>query len=88
MTTEDDATKGDEQAKRLKFRQSMTVGLLVAGYAGYYLCRSNLSATMPAISEDMVARGIRPAKVNDAFWAGPSRSEQSAMPSASSPREV
>jgi sugar phosphate permease len=44
------------------------VGLLVVGYAGYYLCRSNLSATMPSISEDLVARGMEPSAVKD--WLG------------------
>jgi sugar phosphate permease len=70
MTTDDDAKAADEQAQRLKRRQVMTLVLLVTGYAGYYLCRSNLSATMPAISEDMVARGIDPSKVKDTLgWA-------------------
>ncbi len=38
--------------------QAATVALLVAGYAGYYLCRSNLSVTMPLIIAEMARRGI------------------------------
>src|SRR5262245_40776543 len=32
--------------------------LLVSGYAGYYLCRSNLSVTMPLIAAEMATRGL------------------------------
>src|SRR5215510_251193 len=35
--------------KYLRRRQSLTVTLLVFGYAGYYLCRSNFSVTLPLI---------------------------------------
>ncbi len=38
--------------------QSLTLALLVIGYSGYYLCRSNLSVTMPLIAAEMTARGI------------------------------
>jgi sugar phosphate permease len=38
--------------------QWLTVGLLVVGYAGYYLCRSNLSVTLLAIAEELRARGM------------------------------
>jgi sugar phosphate permease len=31
------------------------VALLVTGYAGYYLCRSNLSVSMPLIVQDFAA---------------------------------
>src|SRR5262249_1748037 len=33
---------------------------MVAGYAGYYLCRSNLSVTLPLIIDDLVSRGVDP----------------------------
>jgi sugar phosphate permease len=33
--------------------QTLTVSLLVAGYAGYYLCRSNVSVAMPLIIAEM-----------------------------------
>src|SRR5580693_4588329 len=69
MATDDVAGSGD-QATRLKRWQSLTVGLMVVGYAGYYLCRSNLSATMPLIAEDMVSRGMDPGEVKDRLgWA-------------------
>jgi sugar phosphate permease len=59
-----------EDSARLKRWQQLIVGLMVVGYAGYYLCRSNLSATMPLIEEDWVARGMRPGDVNDRLgWA-------------------
>src|SRR5215510_11949325 len=40
------------------FWQALTVALLVLGYAGYYLCRSNLSVTLPMISSELVSRGM------------------------------
>ena len=39
------------QIQRLKYWQGLTVGLMVLGYAGYYLCRSNLAVTLLAIAE-------------------------------------
>jgi sugar phosphate permease len=38
--------------------QTITVALLVLGYAGYYLCRSDYSVALPLIIADMGARGI------------------------------
>ena len=46
-----------ERSARLKGWQGLTVGLMVVGYAGYYLCRSNLSATMPLIIDDLAQGG-------------------------------
>jgi sugar phosphate permease len=40
--------------------QILTVALLVAGYSGYYLCRSNLSVTMPLIITELSRRGLDP----------------------------
>ena len=48
------------QSGRLKLWQGLTVGLLVFGYAGYYLCRSNLSVMLLSIAEDLTARGLAP----------------------------
>src|SRR5262245_26992705 len=45
------------------FWQALTVALLVLGYAGYYLCRSNLSVTLPMISAELVSRGMDAATV-------------------------
>src|SRR5215831_13327798 len=41
--------------------QTLILTLLIVGYAGYYLCRSNLSATLPLIIDDMAREGIDPA---------------------------
>ena len=62
-----DADAG-EQAARLKGRQALTVGLMVVGYAGFYLCRSDLSATMPLIIEDLARRGMDPGLAT--WWLG------------------
>jgi OPA family glycerol-3-phosphate transporter-like MFS transporter len=36
----------------------LTVSLLVVGYSGYYLCRSDLSVALPLLIEEMGRRGI------------------------------
>jgi len=46
---------------RFRRRQGLTLGLLVVGYAGYYLCRSHLSVTLPMIIDDLVRGGMGPA---------------------------
>ncbi len=38
--------------------QVLTVALMVVGYAGYYLCRSDLSVALPLLIEEMGSRGI------------------------------
>ena len=38
--------------------QVMTVSLLIVGYAGYYLCRSNFSVTLPLIVDELTAKGM------------------------------
>jgi sugar phosphate permease len=48
------------RAARLRDWQGLTVGLMVLGYAGYYLCRSNLSVSLLAIAEELTARGLAP----------------------------
>ncbi len=40
--------------------QGCTVALMAVGYAGYYLCRSDLSVAMPLLIREMAARGISP----------------------------
>src|SRR5262249_11168416 len=45
---------------RLRRWQALTVGLMVSGYAGYYLCRSNFSVSLLAIVDDLARRGIDP----------------------------
>jgi OPA family glycerol-3-phosphate transporter-like MFS transporter len=51
----------ERNPQRLFRWQALTVTLLVVGYAGYYLCRSNLSVTLPLIIADLAARGMDPA---------------------------
>lgn len=43
---------------RSLFWRSLTLALMIAGYAGYYLCRSNFSVALPMLIQEMGARGI------------------------------
>jgi OPA family glycerol-3-phosphate transporter-like MFS transporter len=47
------------EARRGHLRKwrTLTLALLVVGYTGYYLCRSNLSVCMPLIIDEMSTRG-------------------------------
>jgi OPA family glycerol-3-phosphate transporter-like MFS transporter len=45
---------------RIRGGRVSTVALLVVGYSGYYLCRSNLSVAMPMIADELIASGIDP----------------------------
>jgi sugar phosphate permease len=38
--------------------QVVTVALMVIGYAGYYLCRSDLSVALPLLVDELASRGI------------------------------
>ncbi len=58
MATDDVGEKAG--TTRLARWQGLTVGLMLLGYAGFYLCRSNLSATMPLIIDDLAKRGMKP----------------------------
>jgi len=40
--------------------QLLTVTLMLVGYSGYYLCRSNLSVALPLIADELAARGLSP----------------------------
>jgi sugar phosphate permease len=46
--------------KRLFHWQVVTVALMLLGYAGYYLCRSDFSVALPLIADELVARGLSP----------------------------
>ncbi|MCI0389713.1 MAG: MFS transporter [Acidobacteria bacterium] len=48
---------GDHPNRLLRW-QILTVTLLVLGYAGFYLCRSNFSVALPLIVEELAARGL------------------------------
>src|SRR5262245_1487401 len=55
------AVLAKQQLSLRVFWQSLTIALLVTGYAGYYLCRSNLSVTLPMIAAELASRGLDPA---------------------------
>lgn len=40
--------------------QVLTVALMLVGYSGYYLCRSNFSVALPLIADELAARGLAP----------------------------
>lgn len=48
--------------------QVLTVLLMVVGYTGCYLCRSNFSVSLPAISASLVERGYSPDEAK--VWLG------------------
>ncbi len=43
--------------RRLTLWQALTLALLITGYSGYYLCRSDLSVTLPMIIAEMAHTG-------------------------------
>src|SRR5579864_2368451 len=46
--------------RRLRLWQGITMALLFIGYAGYYICRSNFSVSLPLIIDDLARRGMNP----------------------------
>jgi sugar phosphate permease len=48
----------EKRSKRLFYWQALTVALMVIGYAGYYLCRSDFSVALPLIIKELTARGM------------------------------
>lgn len=52
------STASPSGSSRRSFRQSATVALLVAGYTGYYFCRSNLSVCTPLIRDELALQGM------------------------------
>jgi len=48
--------------RRLAFWQGLTIMLLFMGYAGYYVCRSDFSVSLPLIIDDLAARGMSAAE--------------------------
>lgn len=46
---------------RLLHWQVLTVLLMLFGYSGYYLCRSNFSVALPLIADELAVRGFSPA---------------------------
>src|ERR1017187_518505 len=48
--------------RRLAVWQGITIALLFVGYAGYYLCRSDFSVSLPLIIDELAAHGMSPAQ--------------------------
>jgi sugar phosphate permease len=48
--------------RRLAVWQGLTIALLFIGYAGYYLCRSDFSVSLPLIIDELAAHGMSPAQ--------------------------
>lgn len=46
--------------RRLAVWQGLTVALLFIGYAGYYLCRSDFSVSLPLLIDELAAHGMTP----------------------------
>lgn len=44
----------------LRSWQTLTIGLMIVGYSGYYLCRSVLSVCLPQIAEELARGGMAP----------------------------
>jgi len=45
-------------SRKLGYWQTLNVALLIVGYSGYYLCRSNLSVTLPLLIRELTGRGF------------------------------
>ena len=46
--------------RRLAVWQGLTIALLFIGYAGYYLCRSDFSVSLPLIIDELASHGMSP----------------------------
>ncbi|MDR3632979.1 MAG: MFS transporter [Isosphaeraceae bacterium] len=55
----DDETSPRDQARGRRWR-TLTLGLMIVGYAGYYLCRSNFSVVTPLLVDSLAATGMSP----------------------------
>jgi OPA family glycerol-3-phosphate transporter-like MFS transporter len=53
------------EAVRLKRWQTITVAMLFTGYAGYYVCRSNLSVVTPLLIEEYGSSGLTKEHIGD-----------------------
>jgi OPA family glycerol-3-phosphate transporter-like MFS transporter len=49
--------------------QRVTLATLLVGYAGYYLCRSNFSVSLPLIAAELAGGGLEPARARSALGA-------------------
>ena len=55
----------EAEAARLRRWQAVTVATLFAGYAGYYLCRSNLSVSAPLLLREYGPSGLTEGHIGD-----------------------
>ena len=55
--------------RRLAIWQGLTIALLFMGYAGYYLCRSDFSVSLPLIIDELAAHGLTPAQAQTRLGA-------------------
>jgi len=53
-------TPESRDTRRQRYWQTLILALLIIGYSGYYLCRSDLSVTLPLIVESMAREGMDP----------------------------
>src|SRR5947209_19667068 len=59
-----------DEAERLRRWQGVTVATLFAGYAGYYVCRSNLSVATPLLLDEYGPAGLTKAHIGDVASVG------------------
>src|SRR5215472_8265844 len=45
-------------SRKLVRWQTLNVALLITGYSGYYLCRSNLSVSLPLLIRELASHGV------------------------------
>jgi OPA family glycerol-3-phosphate transporter-like MFS transporter len=60
----------DPDAARLRTWQRVTVGTLFVGYAGYYVCRSNLSVASPLLLAEYESAGLTKSHIGDVASVG------------------
>ncbi|MBN9117927.1 MAG: MFS transporter [Planctomycetes bacterium] len=60
----------EAQTARLRRWQAVTVATLFTGYAGYYVCRSNLSVATPLLLDEYGAAGLTKAHIGDVASVG------------------
>ena len=58
------------EAARLRRWQSVTIATLFTGYAGYYVCRSNLSVASPLLLDEYGAAGLTKSHIGDIASVG------------------
>ena len=59
-----------DETARLRRWQTITVATLFTGYAGYYVCRSNLSVATPLLLDEYGSRGLTKGHIGDVASLG------------------